>query len=57
MQLLSQKTVIYATHQLEFLDAADLVLVRNPELQSDIQIYQEFSHLKLRYPLLLNVYL
>ncbi|XP_050205801.1 putative ABC transporter C family member 15 isoform X2 [Mercurialis annua] len=26
-QLLSQKTVIYATHQLEFLDAADLVLV------------------------------
>ncbi|KAJ9169381.1 hypothetical protein P3X46_017584 [Hevea brasiliensis] len=27
MQLLSQKTVIYATHQLEFLDAADLVLV------------------------------
>jgi ABC-type transport system involved in cytochrome bd biosynthesis fused ATPase/permease subunit len=52
MQLLSQKTVIYATHQLEFLDAADLVLVRNPELQSDIQIYQEFSHLKLRYPLL-----
>eukprot|EP00258_Populus_trichocarpa_P046275 XP_024462294.1 putative ABC transporter C family member 15 isoform X2 [Populus trichocarpa] len=26
MQLLSQKTVIYATHQLEFLDAADLVL-------------------------------
>jgi ABC-type transport system involved in cytochrome bd biosynthesis fused ATPase/permease subunit len=57
MQLLSQKTVIYATHQLEFLDAADLVLVRNPELQSDIQTYQEFSHLKLRYPLLLNVYL
>ena len=57
MQLLSQKTVIYATHQLEFLDAADLVLVRNPELQSDIQIYQEFSYLKLLYPLLLNVYL
>lgn len=27
MQLLSQKTVIYATHQLEFLEAADLVLV------------------------------
>ncbi|KAJ8773515.1 hypothetical protein K2173_005761 [Erythroxylum novogranatense] len=27
MQLLSQKTVIYATHQLEFLDAADLVVV------------------------------
>ncbi|KAJ6769216.1 ATP-BINDING CASSETTE SUB-FAMILY C [Salix koriyanagi] len=27
LQLLSQKTVIYATHQLEFLDAADLVLV------------------------------
>eukprot|EP00257_Ricinus_communis_P003154 XP_002515003.2 putative ABC transporter C family member 15 [Ricinus communis] len=26
-QLLSQKTVIYATHQLEFVDAADLVLV------------------------------
>ncbi|KDP26754.1 hypothetical protein JCGZ_17912 [Jatropha curcas] len=26
-QLLSQKTVIYATHQLEFLDAADLILV------------------------------
>lgn len=25
--LLSQKTVIYATHQLEFLDGADLVLV------------------------------
>ncbi|KAJ6719241.1 hypothetical protein OIU79_006989 [Salix purpurea] len=27
MQLLSKKTVIYATHQLEFLEAADLVLV------------------------------
>ncbi|XP_038694117.1 putative ABC transporter C family member 15 isoform X2 [Tripterygium wilfordii] len=27
MQLLSRKTVVYATHQLEFLDAADLVLV------------------------------
>ena len=27
MQLLSQKTVIYATHQVEFLDASDLVLV------------------------------
>ncbi|KAJ0094666.1 hypothetical protein Patl1_16860 [Pistacia atlantica] len=27
MGLLSQKTVIYATHQLEFLDGADLVLV------------------------------
>ncbi|GAV90679.1 ABC_tran domain-containing protein/ABC_membrane domain-containing protein [Cephalotus follicularis] len=27
MQLLSTKTVIYATHQLEFLDAADFVLV------------------------------
>ncbi|KAB1207771.1 ABC transporter C family member 3 [Morella rubra] len=27
MQLLSEKTVIYATHQMEFLDAADLVLV------------------------------
>ncbi|KAK7822373.1 abc transporter c family member 7 [Quercus suber] len=27
MQLLSQKTVIYATHQVEFLDDADLVLV------------------------------
>lgn len=27
MQLLSQKTVVYVTHQLEFLDAADLVLV------------------------------
>ena len=57
MQLLSQKTVIFATHQLEFLDAADLVLVHNPKLQSDIQIYQEFSRLKLLYPLLLNVYL
>ncbi|KAF3431103.1 hypothetical protein FNV43_RR25833 [Rhamnella rubrinervis] len=27
LQLLSQKTVVYATHQLEFLEAADLVLV------------------------------
>ncbi|GAB2220423.1 hypothetical protein Drorol1_Dr00008073, partial [Drosera rotundifolia] len=27
MQLLSKKTVIYLTHQLEFLDAADLILV------------------------------
>ncbi|KAG6713738.1 hypothetical protein I3843_05G153700 [Carya illinoinensis] len=27
MQLLSQKTVLYATHQMEFLDAADIVLV------------------------------
>lgn len=27
MQILSQKTVIYVTHQLEFLDASDLVLV------------------------------
>ncbi|PKA62322.1 ABC transporter C family member 3 [Apostasia shenzhenica] len=27
MQLLSSKTIIYATHQLEFLDAADLILV------------------------------
>ncbi|KAF8399890.1 hypothetical protein HHK36_015760 [Tetracentron sinense] len=27
MRLLSQKTVIYVTHQLEFLDASDLVLV------------------------------
>uniref|UniRef100_A0A7N2R1N5 ABC-type xenobiotic transporter n=1 Tax=Quercus lobata TaxID=97700 RepID=A0A7N2R1N5_QUELO len=27
MHLLSQKTVIYATHQVEFLDASDLVLV------------------------------
>ncbi|GMH20772.1 hypothetical protein Nepgr_022614 [Nepenthes gracilis] len=27
MQLLSEKTVVYVTHQLEFLDAADLVLV------------------------------
>lgn len=27
LQMLSQKTVIYSTHQLEFLDAADLVLV------------------------------
>ncbi|KAF7839827.1 putative ABC transporter C family member 15 [Senna tora] len=27
MQLLSEKTVVYATHQLEFLEAADLVLV------------------------------
>ncbi|XP_062157642.1 putative ABC transporter C family member 15 [Alnus glutinosa] len=29
MQLLSQKTVVYATHQVEFLDAADIVLVMN----------------------------
>jgi hypothetical protein len=27
MQLLSNKTVVYATHQVEFLDAADIVLV------------------------------
>lgn len=27
MGLLSGKTVIYATHQLEFIDAADLILV------------------------------
>ncbi|XP_056168421.1 putative ABC transporter C family member 15 [Syzygium oleosum] len=27
MQMLSRKTVIYSTHQLEFLDAADLILV------------------------------
>ncbi|OIW00626.1 hypothetical protein TanjilG_09107 [Lupinus angustifolius] len=27
MQLLSEKTVVYATHQLEFLEAADIVLV------------------------------
>ncbi|XP_057748917.1 putative ABC transporter C family member 15 isoform X1 [Arachis stenosperma] len=27
MQLLSEKTVVYATHQLEFLEAADLILV------------------------------
>jgi ABC-type transport system involved in cytochrome bd biosynthesis fused ATPase/permease subunit len=27
MQLLSQKTVVFATHQVEFLDAADIVLV------------------------------
>lgn len=27
MKLLAAKTVIYVTHQLEFLDAADLVLV------------------------------
>jgi ABC-type transport system involved in cytochrome bd biosynthesis fused ATPase/permease subunit len=32
MQLLSQKTVIYATHQLEFLEDADLVLVHNLKL-------------------------
>lgn len=27
MQMLSEKTVVYITHQLEFLDAADIVLV------------------------------
>lgn len=27
MRLLSSKTVIYVTHQLEFIDAADLILV------------------------------
>ncbi|KAF9614364.1 hypothetical protein IFM89_018239 [Coptis chinensis] len=27
MQFLAQKTVIYVTHQLEFLDASDLILV------------------------------
>lgn len=27
MELLCGKTVVYATHQLEFLDASDLVLV------------------------------
>lgn len=27
MQLLHNKTVVYVTHQLEFLDASDLVLV------------------------------
>lgn len=27
MELLSEKTVVYATHQLEFLEAADLILV------------------------------
>ena len=29
MGLLSSKTVIYVTHQVEFLPAADLILVRN----------------------------
>lgn len=33
MGLLSQKTVIYTTHQLEFLDAADLVVVSRKGLK------------------------
>jgi len=31
MKLLYDKTVVYATHQLEFLEAADLILVRHIE--------------------------
>lgn len=32
MKLLYDKTVVYATHQLEFLEAADLILVSDTEL-------------------------
>ncbi|KAK9001642.1 hypothetical protein V6N11_083421 [Hibiscus sabdariffa] len=39
--LLSQKTVIYATHQLEFLDAADLVLVMKDGLIVQSGKYEE----------------
>ncbi|GMJ08207.1 ATP-binding cassette C3, MULTIDRUG RESISTANCE PROTEIN 3, multidrug resistance-associated protein 3 [Hibiscus trionum] len=39
--LLSQKTVIYATHQLEFLDAADLVLVMKDGLIVQSGNYEE----------------
>lgn len=31
MKLLYDKTVVYATHQLEFLEAADLILVSDTE--------------------------
>ncbi|KAK8605473.1 hypothetical protein V6N13_102251 [Hibiscus sabdariffa] len=39
--LLSQKTVIYATHQLEFLDAADIVLVMKDGLIVQSGKYEE----------------
>ncbi|PPD68765.1 hypothetical protein GOBAR_DD34358 [Gossypium barbadense] len=39
--LLSQKTVIYATHQLEFLDAADIVLVMKEGLIVQSGKYEE----------------
>ncbi|TYG74910.1 hypothetical protein ES288_D04G221500v1 [Gossypium darwinii] len=39
--LLSEKTVIYATHQLEFLDAADLVLVMKDGLIVQSGKYEE----------------
>ncbi|MBA0698324.1 hypothetical protein Goari_021819, partial [Gossypium aridum] len=39
--LLSEKTVIYATHQLEFLDAADLVLVMKDGLVVQSGKYEE----------------
>lgn len=41
MKLLSTKTVIYVTHQLEFLDAADLVLVRSLKKYAQFSAFSE----------------
>ncbi|EXB82409.1 ABC transporter C family member 3 [Morus notabilis] len=43
LQLLSQKTVVYATHQLEFLEAADLVLVMKDGRIAQSGRYQDLT--------------
>jgi hypothetical protein len=40
--LLSSKTVIYVTHQVEFLPAADLILVSNTHLFSSLHVGLSF---------------